>query len=104
MSDDDKLSIANLSWLSKKNNFLLQISKKSKKLGDFINNDISAGEKIWLTDLKSWELDNKWLLRISDICLKEYEQVFFDFGEELFDLNDSGNYQKFREKILEELM
>lgn len=104
MSDDDKLSIANLSWLSKKNNFLLQISKKSKKLGDFINNDISAGEKIWLTDLKSWELDNKWLLRISDICLKEYEQVFFDFGEELFDLNDSENYQKFREKILEELM
>ena len=104
MSDDDKLSIANLSWLSKKNNFLLQISKKSKKLGDFISNDISADEKNWLIDLKSWELDNKWLLKISDICLKEYEQVFFDFGEELFDLNDSENYQKFREKILEELM
>ena len=91
MSEDDKLSIANLSWLSKKNNFLLQTSKKSKKLGDFISDDISAG-------------DNKWLLKISDICLKEYEQVFFDFGEELFDLNDSKNYQKFREKILEELM
>jgi len=104
MSDDDKLSIANLSWLSKKNNFLLQTSKKSKKLGDFISNDISADEKTWLIDLKSWELNNKWLLKISDICLKEYEQVFFDFGEELFDLNDSENYQKFREKILEELI
>ena len=104
MSDDDKLSIANLSWLSGKNNFLLQTSKKSKKLGDFISNDISADEKTWLIDLKSWELNDKWLLKISDICLKEYEQVFFDFGEELFDLNDSENYQKFREKILEELM
>jgi hypothetical protein len=98
------LSIANISSLTDKVDFLLQVSKKSSKLDYFIKNSVPVGEKNWLSDLKSWKLNNKWLLKISDICLKDYDQVFFDCGEELLDLNDSKNYQTFREKILEELM
>jgi len=101
---DKGLSIANISSLSDKIDFLLQVSKKSKNLDSFIKNNIPAGEKSWLSDLKSWKLNRKWLLKISDICLNDYDQVFFDCGEELLDLNDSKNYQTFREKILEELM
>ncbi len=104
MRADADLSIANISSLSDKIDFLLQVSKKSKNLDSFIKNNVPAGEKNWLSDLKSWKLNNKWLLKISDICLKDYDQVFYDCGEELLDLNDSGNYQTFRERILEELM
>ena len=104
MASDRDLSIANISSLTDKVDFLLQVSKKSRKLDYFIKNNVPAGEKNWLSDLKSWKLNNKWLLKISDICLKDYDQVFFDCGEELLDLNDSKNYQTFREKILEELM
>ena len=103
-SKGEEISIANLSWLTKSDNFLLQISKKSIELTGFIKNDVPDNEKGWLIDLKSWELNNKWMLKISDICLKEYDQVFFDYGEELLDLKNSKNYQQFREKILEELL
>jgi hypothetical protein len=104
VASDRDLSIANISSLTDKVDFLLQVSKKSRKLDYFIKNNVPTGEKNWLSDLKSWKLNNKWLLKISDICLKDYDQVFFDCGEELLDLNDSKNYQTFRERILEELM
>jgi len=104
VAGDMNLSIANISSLTSKVDFLLQVSKKSRKLDYFIKRNIPASEKSWLSDLKSWKLNRKWLLKVSDICLKDYEQVFFDCGEELLDLNDSKNYQTFREKILEEFM
>lgn len=74
---EEELSIANLSWLTKKDNFLLQFSKKSKKLDDFIENTIQKNERSWLSDLERWEIKNKWVLKVSDICLKEYDKVFF---------------------------
>ncbi len=104
MGKDKGLSIANISSLTNKIDFLLQASMRSKKLDDFIKKEIPSGEKEWLIDLKSWKLNSKWLLKISDICLKEFDQVFYDCGDELLDLNDSKNYQAFRERILEELM
>jgi len=104
VAGDGDLSIANISSLTDNVDFLLQVSKKSKNLDLFIKDNIPTGEKNWLSDLKSWKLNNKWLLKISDICLSDYDQVFFDCGEELLDLNDSKNYQTFREKILEELI
>ncbi len=104
MGRDKDLSIANISSLTNKVDFLLQVSIKSKKLDNFIKKEIPAGEKDWLVDLKSWKLNSKWLLKISDICLKDFDQVFYDCGDELLDLNDSKNYQAFRERILEELM
>jgi hypothetical protein len=51
--------------------------------------------------LSSWEISIKSILDVSDICLKEYDQVFFDYGDELFDLNDEKSYQRFREKVIE---
>ncbi len=99
-----ELSIANLSCLTQKEEFLLQVSRSSKGLKAFIEIEIPEKEKTWLSDLNSWKLKSKWLLKISDLCLKDYDQVFFDCGEELLDLNDSKHYQSFREKILEELM
>ena len=104
MARDGDLSIANISSLTDKVDFLLQVSKKSTKLDHFIKDNIPGGDKNWLSDFKSWKLNNKWLLQISDICLADYDQVFYDCGEELLDLNDSKNYQTFREKILEELI
>ena len=104
MAGNNDLSIANISSLTNKVEFLLQVSKKSGKLDNFIKKEIPSGEKNWLVDLKSWKLNRKWLLKVSDICLKDYDQVFFDCGDELLDLNNSRNYQTFREKILEELM
>lgn len=104
LAKDIELSIANLSCLTEKLEFLLQVSVRSKVIKDFIEGEIPKKDKNWLKDLNSWKLKRKWLLKISDICLKEYDQVFFDCGEELLDLNDSKHYQSFREKILEELM
>lgn len=104
MAKDMDISIANLSCLTQKDEFLLQVSSKSSDITKFIKSEIPAGERSWLTDLKSWKIKIKWLLKISELCLNEYDQVFFDCGEELLDLNDSGNYQSFREKIIEELM
>jgi len=104
VAKDMDISIANLSCLTQKDEFLLQVSSKSSDITKFIKSEIPAGERSWLTDLKSWKIKIKWLLKISELCLNEYDQVFFDCGEELLDLNDSGNYQSFREKIIEELM
>jgi len=101
---DRGLSIANISSLTDKKDFLLQVSKKSRNLDSFIKDKIPASESSWLKDLRSWKLNRKWLLKVSDICLKNYDQVFFDCGEELLDLNDPDNYQTFREKILEDLI
>jgi hypothetical protein len=101
MVSEKELSIANLSQLTDEENFLLQVSKKSGKLSGFIKNDIPDSEKQWLADFKSWELSNNWLKIISDICISEYDQVFFDVGEELFDLKDSIGYEEFRKKILD---
>ena len=104
MAKDIDISIANLSCLTQKDEFLLQVSNKSKELTRFIKNEIPSKEGTWLSDLKSWKIKIKWLLKISELCLNDYDQVFFDCGEELLDLNDSENYQTFREKIIEELM
>lgn len=95
-----QLSIANLSQLSMDKNFLLQVSKKSEKLSSFIKNSIPGGDKSWLADFKSWEINKKWIKNISDICISEYEQVFFDMGEELFDLKDEENYNDFKKRVL----
>jgi len=100
MPGEIELSIANLSKLSQDKNFLLQISRKSEKLSQFIKNSIPSNEKDWLADLKSWEISNKWLKDVSDICIDEYDQVFFDMGEELFDLKDAENYNDFRNRVL----
>mgnify|MGYP005849287121 CR=1 FL=1 len=100
MQDEIKLSIANLSQLSEQENFLLQISKKSDKLTKFIKTHIPSSEKEWLSEYKSWEINNKWIKDISDICINEFDQVFFDIGEELFDLKDKIGYQDFKKKIL----
>jgi hypothetical protein len=102
MSNNFELSIANLSKLAENDLFLLQMSKKSEKLNNFIKNMIPGKEKNWLSDLKSWELSNKWLSDISNICLEEYDQVFFDYGDELFDLKNSKNYKDFQKKIIKE--
>ena len=95
-----ELSIANLSHLSEDENFLLQVSKKSEKLVSFIKAGIPGPDKEWLPDLKSWEIKNKWLKQISDICIEEYEQVFYDMGEELFDLKEAKGLKDFNRKIL----
>jgi len=104
VAKDMDISIANLSCLTQKDEFLLQVSSKSSDITKFIKNEIPTRERAWLTDLKSWKIKIKWLLKISELCLDDYDQVFFDCGEELLDLNDSENYQSFREKIIEELM
>jgi len=104
VAKDMDISIANLSCLTQKDEFLLQVSGKSSNITKFIKNEIPTKERTWLTDFKSWKIKIKWLLKISELCLNDYDQVFFDCGEELLDLNDSENYQSFREKIIEELM
>lgn len=104
MTEDMDISIANLSCMTQKDEFLLQVSSKSNKITKFIKSEIPAKERSWLSELKSWKIKIKWLLKISELCLNDYDQVFFDCGEELLDLNDSENYQTFREKIIEELM
>ena len=104
VAKDMDISISNLSCLTQKDEFLLQVSGKSSNITKFIKNEIPTKERTWLTDFKSWKIKIKWLLKISELCLNDYDQVFFDCGEELLDLNDSENYQSFREKIIEELM
>jgi hypothetical protein len=104
VAKDMDISIANLSCLTQKDEFLLQVSSKSNNITKFIKSEIPSKERTWLTELKSWKIKIKWLLKISELCLNDYDQVFFDCGEELLDLNDSENYQTFREKIIEELM
>lgn len=101
MTENSKISIANLSWLSDTSSFLLQTSKKSEALNDYIKENLPKEQRKWLNDLSSWEISIKSILDVSDLCLKEYDQVFFDYGDELFDLNDEKNYQRFREKVIE---
>ncbi len=101
MCAEEELSIANLSQLSEEKKFLLQVSSKSERLLNFIKNDIPGTEKEWLADFKSWEMTHNWLKIISDICINEYDQVFFDIGDELYDLKDPQNYQTFKKKILD---
>ncbi len=103
MTKELDFSIANLSYLFEDENFLLQMSRKSDRLSEFIKNNVPASEKAWLSDLKSWEIKNTWLKSIGDICIDEYDQVFFDLGEDLFDLKDSKNYKDFKEKVLDKL-
>jgi len=103
MLKSNDLKIANLSCLSLKDEFLLQISSKSNEITKFIEKEIPKKEKSWLADLNSWRIKIKWLLKLSELCLNNYDQVFFDCGDELLDLNDPDNYQSFREKIIEEL-
>lgn len=104
MAEEMDISIANLSCMTQKDEFLLQVSSKSNNITKFIEDEIPGRERAWLTDLKSWKIKIKWLLKVSELCLNDYDQVFFDCGEELLDLNDPENYQTFREKIIEELM
>jgi hypothetical protein len=104
MPKNTDLSIANLSCLTRKEEFLLQVSRESGEITKFISEEIPAKDNSWLADLNSWRINIKWLLKISELCLEEYDQVFFDCGEELLDLNDPDNYQTFREKIIEDMM
>ena len=101
MEEKNKISIANLSWLSDTSNFLLQTSKKSEVLEKYIKEDLPKDQRKWIQDLSTWEISTKSILGVSDICLEEYDQVFFDYGDELFDLNNEKSYQRFREKVIE---
>ena len=102
MTSDFELSIANLSFLSDTSSFLLQTSSKSTKLNDFIKNVIPKKDKAWLGDLKSWEISNLWILKIADLCIEAYDQVFFDHGDEiLLDLKDDKSFRKFKGIIKE---
>jgi len=103
MTKELDFSIANLSYLFEDENFLLQVSRKSDKLSEFIKSSVPGAEKAWLSDFKSWEVKNRWLKSIGDICVEEYDQVFFDMGEELFDLKDTKNYKEFKNKVLDKL-
>jgi len=104
MSKGMDLSIANLSCLTQKDEFLLQVSSASREITRFIEEEIPDDQRSWLADLNSWRIKIKWLLKLSELCLDNFDQVFFDCGDELLDLNDAENYQSFREKIIEELM
>ena len=84
MTKELDFSIANLSQLFEDENFLLQVSRKSDRLSEFIKSNIPGAEKAWLSDFKSWEIKNRWLKSISDICLDEYDQVFFDMDEDFW--------------------
>lgn len=102
MTQDFELSIANLSFLSDENSFLLQTSIKNSELDNFIKNSIPKDEKEWIKDLGSWEINIKWIYKIANICIKSFDQVFFDKGDEiLLDLKDDKSYKKFK-KIVEE--
>ena len=103
MTKELDFSIANLSYLFEDEKFLLQVSMKSDRLSEFIKSSVPASEKAWLSDFKSWEIKNTWLKSIGDICIEEFDQVFFDMGEDLFDLKDSKNYRDFKEKVLDKL-
>ena len=102
MSSNFEISIANLSLLSNSSSFLLQTSIKNTDLSDFIKNSIPKNNKTWLSDLKSWEIDNKWILEITKICLNVFGQVFFDRGDEiLLDLKDEKSFKRFNTLVKE---
>jgi len=93
------ISIANLSWLNDSVKFLLQVSQKSGKLTDFIKTEIPEKDKNWLLDLKSWEIDKKWIEDIASICSEEFDQAFIDFGENYYDLTDPDDFDKFKDSV-----
>jgi hypothetical protein len=99
-----ELSIANLSNLSGHKHFLLQVSKNSGKLTGFLKTSIPKNEKEWLADFESWKISNKWIKDISDICISEYDQVFFDIGDDLYDLKEEEGYSNFRNKVLRKIL
>ena len=76
MSKNVDLSIANMSCLTQKDEFLLQVSTSSKEVTKFIEDKIPDKQRSWLVDLKSWRIKIKWLLKISELCLSNYDQVF----------------------------
>jgi len=97
-----EISIVNLSFLSDSGSFLLQASIKNTELSDFIKNSIPKSDKTWLSELKSWEINIKWILEVSKICLSTFEQVFFDRGDEiLLDLKNEESFKKFRALVEE---
>ncbi len=102
MKSDFDLKIANLSFLSDTNKFLLQVSKKDPVLSELITAKIPKKDIFWLGELKSWEISNKWIVEVADVCIKAYDQVFFDHGDEfLLDLKEEGSYQEFKKRFLE---
>ncbi len=102
MASNFEISIVNLSFLSDSGSFLLQASIKNEELNDFIKNSIPKNDKTWLSELKSWELNIKWIREVTKICLIAFEQVFFDRGDEiLLDLKDEKSFKKFNDLIEE---
>ncbi|MHB1346544.1 MAG: hypothetical protein ACYCXK_03535 [Candidatus Humimicrobiaceae bacterium] len=103
MSANFEISIANLSFLSDSCSFLLQTSIKNTVLNDFIKNSIPKNDKTWLSDFKSWEITNKWILETTKTCLDVFDQVFFDRGDEiLLDLKDEKSFKRFL-RLVEEI-
>jgi hypothetical protein len=97
-----EISIVNISLLSDSSSFLVQASIKNTELSDFIKNSIPKNDKTWLSDLKSWEINNKWILEVTKICLSAFEQVFFDRGDEiLLDLKDEKSFKRFKTLVEE---
>jgi len=102
VESDFNLKIANLSFLSDTNKFLLQVSKKDPVLLELITAKIPKKDIFWLGELKSWEISNEWIIEVADICIKAYDQVFFDHGDEfLLDLKEESSYQEFKKRVLE---
>jgi len=102
VKSDFNLKIANLSFLSDTNKFLLQVSNKDPALTELITARIPKKDIFWLSELKSWEISNKWIIEVADICIEAYDQVFFDHGDELLlDLKECDSYQEFKRRVLE---
>ena len=101
METDFDLNIANLSYLTDVNKFLLQVSKNNPVLSEFIKNKIPKKDIFWLSELKSWEISRKWVLEIANICIEVYDQVFFDHEDELLlDLTEKNAYMEFKKRVL----
>jgi len=102
VSSDFNLKIANLSFLSDTNKFLLQVSNKDPILSEFIKTKIPQKDIFWLKELESWEINHKWIVEVADICIQIYDQVFFDHGDEfLLDLKEEKSYQEFKKRVKE---
>lgn len=103
MASSFEFSIANLSFFPDTSSFLLQTSIKNTALTEFIKNSVPKNDKTWLSELKSWEINNKWILEIADICINAFDQVFFDRGDEvLLDLKDDKSFKRFK-RLAEEI-
>ena len=100
MQSEFQLKIANLSFLSDTNKFLLQVSQKDPVLSELITAKIPKKDIFWLGELKSWEINNKWIIEVADICIEAYDQVFFDHGDEfLLDLKEESSYKEFKKRV-----